>query len=119
MEVDRKKNNHPHVPWNETIFLKTLKGLIQDGDVEQCTSLNCGLSPEFKRKVTSKAQQIPPPPLPSLCGLTYPYFTHQQQQQQQQNQHHSIFDVKDGLPVKKPEHYKLKIVPKKIYDLQQ
>jgi hypothetical protein len=113
LEVDRKKNHRPQVPWNETIFVKTLKSLIQDGNIEPCTSLNCGLSPQFKRKVTTKAQQLTNlPQLPSLCGMTYPYFTHEQEGI------HNVVDVKD-LPVKKPEHYKLKIVPKKIYDLQQ
>ena len=106
LEVDRKKNG-PSAPWNETIFLKTLKSLIQDGDVEQCTTLNCGLSPEFKKKVTTKAKQMSPPQPPPLCGLTYPYFTERRAVEEK------------GLPVKKPEHYKLKIIPKKIYDLQQ
>jgi hypothetical protein len=107
---DWKKNapQHPSSPWNETIFLKTLKTLIQDGDVEQCTPSNCGLSPEFKKRVTSKAKQLAPPQPPPLCGLTYPYFTD-----------HTHNAEEKGLPTKKPEHYKLKIIPKKIYDLQQ
>lgn len=96
--------NPPHTPWNETIFLKTLKSLVQDGDVEQCTSLNCGLSPEFKRRVSNKAQAIKPP---SLTGMSYPIFEHHYEPEEK------------SLPVKKPEHYKLKICPKKLYDLQQ
>jgi hypothetical protein len=88
--------------WNETIFLQTLKKLIQDGDVvEQCTSLHCGLTPEFKRKVSNKAHQL------SLTGMSYPMFHHHEQQEEK------------NLPIKKLEHYKLKICPKKIYDLQQ
>lgn len=120
-------NHHQlHTPWNETIFLKTLKSLVQNGDVEQCTSLNCGLSPEFKRKVNSKAQ--------ALC------LQHQQQEQLQQQQqlqqyyasqnvtelnsphitghHRRTFEDKE-TPAKKAEHFKLKIVPKRIYDNQQ
>lgn len=125
------QQHHPQhsTPWNETIFLKSLKSLVQDGDVEQCTSLNCGLSPEFKRKVKTKALFLA--------------VQHQQQQQQLQQQqgvspgttnyepsipiltggqvhrsHHVGLDEKDA-PVRKTEHFKLKIVPKKIYDIQQ
>jgi hypothetical protein len=86
--------------WNETIFLQTLKKLVQDGDVEKCTSLTCGLTPQFKRKVTNKAHQL------SLTGMSYPIFHHHEQEEK-------------TLPVKKPEHYKLKICNKKLYDLQQ
>lgn len=95
------------IPWNETLFLKSLKSLVQDGDVEQCTNLNCALTPEFKQRVTSKVEQLGPPKPPSLTGLEYPIFT----------QHYEL--KRKDLPAKKLEHYKLKIVPKKIYDMQQ
>ena len=109
LESDQARNHHLTPPWNETIFLKTLKTLIQDGDVEQCTSLNCGLSPVFKRRITNKAQKLSDSKsAPSLTGLTYPFLS------LPPHEH----EIKD-LPVKKIEHYKLKIIPKKIYDLQQ
>ncbi|KAG7350629.1 hypothetical protein IV203_009989 [Nitzschia inconspicua] len=106
LETDQGTKSRYHTPWNETIFLKTLKSLVQDGDVEQCTSLNCGLSPEFKRRVSEKAQAIKLPQCPSLTGMSYPIFEHHYEPQEK------------NLPAKKLEHYKLKICPKKWYDLQ-
>lgn len=104
----RRTTTTTTIRWNETIFLKALKSLIQEGVVEQCTNLNCGLSPVFKKNVSSKAQAAAIVPQPqSLTGMTYPIF-----------EHHNEPEYK-VLPVKKSEHYKLKICPKKLYDLQQ
>jgi hypothetical protein len=99
----------PDHVWNDTVFLKTLKGLADDGDIEQCTSLNCALSPEFKQRRTStmkalleqrsKLHTLPP-------QVSYPFFTK-----------HHIFEEKYA-PVRKQEHFKPKIIPKKIYDRQ-
>ena len=52
-----------HEPWNETMFLKALKNLLERGEIEKCNPAHghiatCELSPEMKRKVTSKAQQV-------------------------------------------------------------
>jgi hypothetical protein len=96
--------------WNDTVFLKTVKAMIQNGDIEQCTFLNVGLSPEFKKQRTStmtallekRSQQK----CASITKLNYPFI----------QEHH--FEEKPA-PVRKPEHAKLKIIPKKIYDLQQ
>jgi hypothetical protein len=99
----------PEHNWNDTVFLKTLKKLVYDGDIEQCTSLNCALSPEFKKRRTTTMQALleqrsqlhtlPP-------RVSYPYFTK-----------HHIFEEKEA-PVRKQEHFKPKIIPKKIYDKQ-
>ena len=39
---------HDH-DWNEVIFLKTLKTVVGEGEIEQLTH-NCALSPEYKRR---------------------------------------------------------------------
>ena len=99
----------PEHIWNDTIFLKTLKSLTSDGDIEQ-SNVNAGLSPEFKQRRTStmkalleqRSQLHTLPP-----QISYPYFTN-----------HHTFEDKEA-PVKKPEHFKLKIIPKRIYDKQQ
>lgn len=113
-EMNAQRTTTTTIRWNEAIFLKALKSLVKEGVVEQCTNLNCGLSPVFKRNVSSKAQAaasarnnstvLQPP---SLTGMAYPIF-----------EHHYEPEYK-VLPVKKSEHYKLKICPKKLYDLQQ
>ena len=103
--MERDGNSqHPTTPWNETIFLKSLKSLIQEGYVEQCTSLNCGLTPEFKRRVSDKAKEK------SITGMSLPLFKHL---------HDHDGEETKPTPVKKLEHYKLKIVPKKLYEMQQ
>lgn len=99
----------PEHLWNDTVFLKTLKTLAYEGDIEQCTSLNCGLSPEFKQRRTStmkalleqRSQLHTLPP-----SVSYPFFTN-----------HHVFEVKEA-PVRKPEHFKPKIIPKKTWDKQ-
>jgi hypothetical protein len=98
--------------WNDALFLLTMKSLTNDGSVEPLASVNYGLSPEFKRKRARAAMEAMEIQL-----------TEQQQQQQRHRRSHSIPDsfrhhdyhVK-GTPVKKKEHAKLKIIPKKIYD---
>eukprot|EP00980_Cylindrotheca_fusiformis_P028120 scaffold22581_cov123-Cylindrotheca_fusiformis.AAC.17 len=95
----------PSHVWNDTLFLKTLKALAHEGDIEQCANVNCGLSPEFKQRRT-KSMQI-------LIGkrsqmdmttdmATAPEEIHEK-----------------SSPARKPEHAKLKIIPKRIYDSLQ
>jgi hypothetical protein len=101
----------PDHVWNDTIFLKTLKALANDGDIEQCATVNCGLSPEFKRRRTksmnsllekrSRMHTLPP-------QITYPYFA---------TTHGDLHEKMH--PARKQEHAKLKIIPKKIYDSLQ
>ena len=101
----------PEHQWNDTLFHKTLKTLITDGDIEQCTNLNCGFSPEFKRRrthtietVLDKRHSIPPLP-PSHTQPTSPRL------------HPYLLDKE--APKRKPEHAKVKIIPKKEYDKLQ
>jgi hypothetical protein len=101
----------PDHAWNDTVFLKTLKALANDGDIEQCATVNCGLSPEFKQRRTksinsllekrSQMHTLPP-------QITYPYFA---------TTHGDLHEKMH--PARKQEHAKLKIIPKKIYDSLQ
>ena len=107
--------------WNDTIFLKTMKGLMNDGDIEQCAKLNnCSLSLDLKKRRTTNmmtarllhvdttttanttTNSIPVAPLPPLSP-------HQQQ-------FPSYYEATKDAPKRKMEHAKLKIIPKKIYD---
>lgn len=84
-----------------------MKILIHEGDVEQCANVNCGLSPNFKKRRTKccnaalekRMQQE------SICimgNFTGPTMNRSPN--------------KGPPPVRKPETAKLKIIPKKIYD---
>jgi hypothetical protein len=101
----------PERAWNDTVFLKTLKSLAQNGDIEQCTSLNCGLSPDFKKRRTNSMRAL----LEKRAQL------HPETSQLTCHHHHHSLHPPHGLeekeiPVRKQEHAKLKIIPKKIYE---
>ena len=101
-------------PWNEIVFNKTLKAVVHDGEIEQCTYVNCALSPEYKRKranslaafadkkalVAEKEEEKEPPCLPPTIHCGAP---------------HGVESPKSA-PKRKFEHEKWKIMPKKIYD---
>lgn len=97
--------------WNEVVFMKTLKNVVHEGEVEQCTFVNCALSPEYKRRRANSLNsfveqkrasgaflepEAETPPLPIL--------------------HHGCEDAPKLVPKRKSEHEKWKIVPKKIFD---
>jgi hypothetical protein len=94
----------PDHVWNDTIFLMAMKGLMTDGDIEQCAKLNCSLSPDLKKRRTGNMTallentKIPVAPLPPLSPHQFPY------------------EATKEAPKRKIEHAKLKIIPKKIYD---
>ena len=101
----------PNALWNDALFLLTIKALSNEGCIEPLTSVNYGLSPEFKRRMIRIAldtmehceedERIHPDP---SRRLSIPDHLH----------HHQIHEKE--IPVKKMEHTKLKILPKKIFD---
>ena len=122
----------PDHSWNEVVFMKTLKTVVQDGEVEQHTFVNCALSPEYKRRradslsaymETKKAANGVVVQVPFVPG------SNQQQQQQQQTnhhhhhphphhpqQHHGFCESPKPAPKRKVEHDKYKIMPKPLFD---
>jgi hypothetical protein len=129
----------PELVWNEKVFLMTVKSLAQDGAIEQCASVNCGFSPDFKRKrtgnITSSLQQIqqtkargfynnsPPPPLllsSSQVQDALSYACPPDRMSLLLHHHHDQSTHEDAKESahRKQEHVKLKIMPKKIYDKQ-
>jgi len=92
-----------HHIWNEIIFLKTLKSVVRDGDVEQCTNSSAALSSTFKKKraisVSRKLEEKKQTMLPKPPVIEY----------------HPVESLKDA-PKRRTEHEKWKIIPKKIYD---
>ena len=88
--------------WNETIFLKTIKALSAQGDIIQPSTavVNVELSSEFKKKRTTKLAEI----LEKKVLLTI---------------HPRIAPHGEEIktpPKRKPEHAKLKIIPRREYD---
>ena len=107
--------------WNDTLFLKTLKGLTLDGDIEQCTSVNCEFSPTFKRRRTTSISN-----LLERQRLYYEHHHHHHNHHLPQSPTSSLLhlhhqypheDTKEA-PKRKAEHAKLKILSKKVYDKQ-
>lgn len=99
--------------WNEIVFMKTLKSVVSEGEVEQCTFVNCALSPEYKRKRANSLNS----------------FVEQKRAQgaivevelepQLHPLHHGCEDSPKMAPKRKSEHEKWKIMPKKLYDKTQ
>lgn len=90
----------PDHHWNDAIFIKTLKGLVSDGDIEECAVGNYALSKDFKEKrIKRHSAAFPPIYSPS---------------------HLATKEIQGkSSPVRKQEHAKQKIIPKKIYDSLQ
>jgi hypothetical protein len=86
--------------WNDTIFLKTVKSVVEKGDVHLCANIQAELSPTYKRKrADSLSQRMSVAiELPPMAPATSPRLTAKE-------------------PPKRPgEHEKWKIIPKKVYD---
>ena len=110
-------------PWNEVVFMKTLKTIVQVGEVEQHTFVNCALSPEYKRRrahsltafVEQKKDQGVTVHIPFIPETdhppTYPYVVND-------NTHfHPLFlESPKQAPKRKVEHDKFKIMPKPLFD---
>ncbi len=100
----------PEHIWNDTLFLKAMKTLSHEGIIEQCASVNYGLSPEFKRRRTQSChaaiekQRLQHRHHSMPDNFSYPQLF----------QHHEYHEKE--TPVKKSERTKLKILPKKIYE---
>jgi hypothetical protein len=153
--------------WNETMFLKALKNLVESGEIIKCNPgtghiSTCEISSGMKKKVTSKAQQIihAQQQLQQLQQYQQLLYAAQQQVQYQLAQPPQVPQLSMSLPgpqshstssilggssssghvkshrrhsfdnnfmgtikkeekeaaAKRPEHFKDKIIPKKLYD---
>ena len=84
--------------------MQTIKALTSEGDIEQCTTANCGFSPEFKeRRVKSMKSLLEKRAEVQQQQITYPYFTTTTTNTDHYEYHEKI------LPTRKQEHAKLKI----------
>lgn len=118
--------------WNEVVFMKTLKSVVQEGEIEQHTFVNCALSPEYKRRradslcayietkrADGAAAQVPYIPENEHRAVTGPVLVAPNNSSyhhlQQQHLHHPLESTKEA-PKRKVEHDKYKIIPKPIYD---
>lgn len=87
--------------WNEKLFVKTLKDIIRDGEIQQCAHIFAELSPEFKRMRAD--------------SLVRKLDEHLQADLVQSANQHPLYE-KNPPHHGRPEHDKWKIVPKRIYD---
>lgn len=90
--------------WNEILFRKTLKAIIRDGEIEQCTNVSAALSPKYKKK---RAEDL-----------------HQRLEERKESATMLLPSLKKSQPIetikeaprRRSEHEKWKIIPKKVYD---
>jgi hypothetical protein len=101
---DKLESESDRQNWNEVLFLKTLKAITRDGEIEQCTNVSAALSPEYKKKRAADLDQRLEERKESAMKLLAPLFTKR-----------PIATIKEA-PKRRSEHEKWKIIPKKIYD---
>jgi hypothetical protein len=99
MECESDRHN-----WNEVLFLKTLKAIIRDGEIEQCTNVSAALSPEYKKKRAEDLYQRLEERKESATKLLAPLTKHRPT------------ETIKAAPRRRSEHEKWKIIPKKVYD---
>ena len=104
-----------NVEWNEVIFLRTIKSIAQDGDIDIYSNILAELSPSYKRKRASSLSQRmsidvePVPPIdnaPSDASMIDKPSSPNGQ-------------TRKDPPHRPTEHDKWKIIPKKISDKAQ
>ena len=92
----------PEAIWNDAMFLLTMKSLSSERCIEPLESVNYGLSPEFKRRMIHIALEA---------------VEKREEEDRIHLHHHQSHEPHEKeIPVKKMEHTKLKIIPKKIFD---
>lgn len=108
--------------WNEVVFMKTLKSVVSDGEVEQSNLVNCALSPEYKRR---RANSLTAYIEHKKGSPTIPYLPEAQApatvvNPQQLHRHPGCESPKaKSAPKRKAEHDKYKIMPKPLFDQTQ
>ena len=95
-----------HHQFNEVVFMKTLKSMVQVGEVEQHTFVNCALSPEYKKR---------------RAGSLTAFVEQQKKGQDIHNSPHHHLHINPhespkAAPKRKVEHDKYKIMPKPLFD---
>jgi hypothetical protein len=102
--------------WNEVVFMKTLKSVVSDGEVEQCTVVNCALSPEYKRRransLTAYVQHKKGSPVIPYMPAEQPPAAVVNSQPQSGCECEKL----KLAPKRKAEHDKYKIMPKALFD---
>ena len=100
--------------WNEIVFMKTLKTVVHEGEVEQCTFVNCALSPEYKRKRANSLNSFV-----EQKRAQGAYIEPEMEKPVHPIHHHGCEDSPKLAPKRRSEHEKWKIMPKKLYDKTQ
>lgn len=98
-----ESQKHDSFKWNDVIFLRTIKSVVNHGDIELCSNILAELSPSYKRKradslshrMSIVLEPDAPPPHPTMGNPR--------------------LSVKEP-PHRPREHDKWKIIPKEIYD---
>lgn len=89
--------------WNDAVFLQTLKHIVRAGEIDLAPKSTVQPSPEFKKKRADSLIQKVSERLDAMAATTEDYPTAPRSPPKKK-------------PVRRPEHDKFRIVPKKIYD---
>ncbi|GKY95126.1 hypothetical protein MPSEU_000476500 [Mayamaea pseudoterrestris] len=92
-------------PWNDTLFLRTLKAIVRYGEVDLFANTTIELSAEYKRNRADSFMKRLNETLDDAEGAISVPSAPQPPRA-----------LKDSPPARRPEHDKFRIIPKKIYD---
>ena len=104
-----------NMEWNEVIFLRTMKSIVHDGDIDLCSNILAELSPSYKRKRANSLSQrmsIEVETHPPLPAIVEPLVDASMIEQH----HIPKGQTHKEAPHRPTEHDKWKIVPKKFAD---
>ncbi len=98
--------------WNDVIFLRAMKSIVQDGDVDLCSNILAELSPSYKRKRASSLSQRMSVEVETPESIyNQPHDTSMIDQPKP-----AQVQTRKEAPHRPAEHDKWKIIPKKVSD---
>ena len=101
-----------HIVWNDVIFLRTMKSIVQDGDVDLCSNILAELSPSYKRKRANSLSQRMSVEAETPESIYNPPTDTSMIDQPK----HGEVQTRKVAPHRPAEHDKWKIIPKKVSD---
>jgi hypothetical protein len=105
-----------NVVWNDIIFLRTIKSIAEDGDIDISSNILAELSPSYKRKRANSLSQR----MSIEVEASPPLHNHPPTDSSTISKASSPKGlIRKKAPHRPSEHEKWKIIPKKISDKAQ
>lgn len=101
-----------NIEWNDVIFSRTMKSIVQDGDVDLCSNILAELSPSYKRKRANSLSQR----MSVEAETPESIYNHPIDASMIDQPKPTDVQTRKVAPHRPAEHDKWKIIPKKVSD---